>query len=336
MKKNAVLLINLGTPDDCNPKAVRRYLREFLNDPRVIDLPGIIRWTLVNVLIVPFRHKKTTTAYKKIWLDTGSPLLTFSQQMRKGLADRLGSDYHVELGMRYGNPSIEHAFEKIRDYESITVIPLFPQYSSAANGSATEKLLSYAAREWNIPDLRIISDFYNHAGFIRSVAETARKTINDTKDKFILFSYHGLPERHISKSGCRIQCNKLDTCPNVDYRNRFCYRAQCYATTRLVAAELGLDKDQYTVAFQSRLGRTPWIRPYTDLILPELIHKGIRDIAIISPSFVADCLETLEEIDIRTREQWLALGGTGFTYVPCLNNSETWISALEDMVRNNR
>lgn len=326
--KKAILLINLGTPDSCDAKSVKKYLREFLNDPRVVDLPKIIRWPLVNLRIIPSRYKNTLSLYEKIWTDEGSPLLNISTQIKEKLAEKLGDEYHVELGMRYGNPSIESAFEKIRNSESITVIPLFPQYSSAATGSAVDEFLSTFSSQWNIPGLSIKQDFYNDSGFIAAVTEVIKNNLADKMIDKLIFSYHGLPERHITKSNCRAACDHIHACPAVTTANRFCYRAQCYETSALVAESLGLSADDYVVSFQSRLGRTPWIKPYTDLLLPELIQQGVQNIAMVSPSFVADCLETLEEINIRLRKQWQEIGGKEFTFIPCVNGNEIFIDAL--------
>jgi ferrochelatase len=299
---------------------VRRYLKEFLNDPRVIDLPAWIRWPLVNLLVIPLRYKKSAAAYQKIWHKQGSPLLFYSLKCKEALAAALGDEYQVELGMRYGQPSIASALEKLKGASSIDVIPLFPQYSSAATGSAVEKFMQLFATQWNIPELRIKKDFYAHAGFISAYAELIKNNIQNKSIDYILFSYHGLPERHIIKS--TLQAN-----------NDFCYRTQCLSTTDLLVKHLGLPSNQYSTSFQSRLGRTPWIKPYTDLVLPELREKGIKNLAVVCPSFVADCLETVEEIDIRAREQWLALGGSSFTFIPCLNDSPAWVDAIASMVK---
>lgn len=335
MGKKGILLINLGTPDECSGKSVRRYLREFLLDKRVIDLPKIIRWPLVNFFIVPFRYKKTTAAYKQIWKISGSPLLIISRDMQQVLANVLSEDYQVELGMRYGHPSIQSALAKLSHCDSITVIPLFPQYSSAATGSAIEEVMSYFVRQWNIPEINIMRDFYKHPGFINAYSEVIQKNITHKKIDKIIFSYHGLPERHITKSYCKAECKRVHECPVVTDTNRFCYRAQCYATTQAIIKKLGLTDDQAIVAFQSRLGRTPWIKPYTDLLLPDLINQGVKNIAVVSPSFVADCLETLEEINIRMRKQWVELGGNEFTFVPCINDNHSWIQALAIMIELN-
>ncbi len=332
MTKQGILLINLGTPEQCDASSVRRYLREFLIDPRVIDLPLFMRWPLVNLGIVPFRYKKTLAAYQQIWTEQGSPLLVNSESIRDDLAVKLGAAYQVELAMRYGTPDIASAVARLQACESLMVIPLFPQYSSAANGSAIEKALLDISGKWNVPALRVRQDFYNDAGFIAAVAENIRVSLQDKTIDKIIFSYHGLPERHINKSDCVANCDRVHSCPPITDANRYCYRAQCYASSAAIADVLGLGADDYVVSFQSRLGRTPWIKPYTDLLLPELIADGVRDIAVVSPSFVADCLETLEEINIRTRKQWMALGGGEFVYIPCVNQSDVWIQSLADWV----
>ena len=332
--RKAVLLLNLGTPDHFDQQSVRRYLSEFLNDARVIDLPAWIRWPLVNLFIVPFRYKKTAHAYQQIWHEgQGSPLLIYSRDMQQALSKQLGENYQVELGMRYGNPSIETALNNLKPFDEITVIPLFPQYSSAATGSAMEKLLTSIIKDWNLPSLKIIHDFYNHPGYIAAFADKIKNTLHEQSVDLLIFSYHGLPERHIQKSHCRATCDKEHACPAISDHNLFCYRAQCYATTQLIAEALKLSPEQYAVSFQSRLGRTPWIKPYTDLLLPEWQRQGIKHIAMVSPSFTADCLETLEEINIRTRKQWIQLGGTQFTFIPCINAHELWINALAEIAR---
>lgn len=326
--KKGILLINLGTPDDCDSKSVYAYLKEFLNDPRVVDLPKIIRWLLVNCTILPFRVKKTTRAYRKIWLGAGSPLLIYGLELKQALAIKLGEGYQVELGMRYGNPNIQEVFHKFKGCTAVTVLPLFPQYSSAATGSAVESILKLVSTQWNIPSLTIKKDFYNDSGFIEAYAKNIQVAMRDKKFDLVLLSYHGLPERHIHKSNCRVHCNRLDACPEVSDGNAYCYRAQCYETSRLLAEKIGLMSNQYRVCFQSRLGHTPWIKPYTDVLLPALVRQGIKNIVVVCPSFVADCLETLEEVNIRLRKQWLDLGGEDFTFVPCLNADPLWVDVV--------
>lgn len=333
MTKNGVLLINLGTPDHKDPKSVRRYLKEFLSDPRVVDLPRVARFLLLQLLFLRKRHQKSAQAYQKIWTKQGSPLLVHSLEIKEALSQLLGNDYQVELGMRYGKPSIASALASLSQCRSLILLPLFPQYSAAATGSAIEMALDGIKQQWNIPQIKVINDFYQDTGFIAAYAELVLQYTKEKQPDFILFSYHGLPERHINKSICMAACDHVHACPVVTDDNHYCYRAQCYMTTDLIVKRLGLDKSQYQTSFQSRLGKTPWIKPYTDILLPELIKQGIKHLAVVSPSFVADCLETLEEINIRTREQWLALGGTEFTYIPCINNSPTFIQALANITR---
>jgi protoporphyrin/coproporphyrin ferrochelatase len=332
VNKTGILLINLGTPDSAKPRDVYRYLTEFLNDPRVIDVPALVRWILRNLVIVPFRHRKSAEAYQKVWTDEGSPLLVHSRKLQTALAVELGNDYHVELAMRYGNPTVNQALDTLKDCKKLTIIPLFPQYSSAASGSAMEKILQAISKQWNVPQLTLLRDFYDHPGFIEAYADIIRENIQHKQIDQLIFSYHGLPERHIDKSECQAKCNRLDACPTVDKTNHYCYRAQCYETSRLLAGALKLEPHQYTVAFQSRLGRTPWIKPYTDLLLPELIAQGKKNIAVVCPSFVADCLETLEEINMQAREQWAELGGNEFIFIPCINDHPLWVKALAGVV----
>jgi ferrochelatase len=334
MSKKGVLLINIGTPDYCDKKSVYRYLSEFLNDPRVIDLPAIIRWPLINLCIVPLRYKKTTEAYQKIMTGRESPLLTYSNEFKSALAQTLGVKYQVELAMRYGQPNIQSTLKKFSNVDELIVLPLFPQYSSAATGSAIEETMKHLAKQWNIPTLHIINHFYNEHHYINAYSEIIHDHIAHKNIDLLLFSYHGLPERHITKSACKAICDKQTACPTPTDNNLFCYRAQCYETSRLIAKALSLSNSQYEVSFQSRLGKTPWIKPYTDLLLPRLIQKGIKNIALAFPSFVADCLETLEEANIRLRAQWQQLGGHEFVFIPCLNNHPTWIKAAATIIQN--
>jgi ferrochelatase len=333
MIKTGVLLLNLGTPDSPDPRSVYRYLTEFLNDPRVIDLAAPARWILTNAIIVPFRHKQSAAAYQKIWTKVGSPLLVNSQKLADALSTQLGTDYQVALGMRYGNPNIEAALKQLTNCDKLVIVPLFPQYSSAATGSAIEKTLSIITKQWNIPSIEVKSDFYANAGFIAACVDVIQKKVTTSVFEHLVLSYHGLPERHIDKSHCQANCDRTHACPAIDTNNAYCYRAQCYATSTAIVKQLNLSSHQYSVAFQSRLGRTPWIKPYTDLLLPTLRQQGVKNIAIACPSFVSDCLETLEEVNIRAREQWASLGGSGFTFIPCINDNPIWVDALADMVR---
>lgn len=334
MPEKGILLINIGTPDNSSAISIYHYLKQFLSDPRVVDLNYIIRWFFVNFVILPWRSRKSANAYRKIWMKEGSPLLVHSNQLKAALALELGKDYQVEIGMRYGNPSIHAAYHKLRECKTLTVIPLFPQYTAAATGSAIANLLAVLNKEWDLPQQIFIKNaFYKNAEFISAYANIISHAMVGKKTDLLLFSYHGLPLRHLIKSGCQAACDNLKACFPLNQNNNNCYRAQCFETSRLLAEALELKSHQYKVCFQSRLGKTPWIKPYTDLLLPELFQQGIRNIAVACPSFVTDCLETLEEVNIRAREQWLALGGEEFIFVPCLNTHSAWVKALGNIVK---
>jgi len=331
-----VLLVNLGSPEAPTPRAVRRYLREFLGDPRVLDIPAVPRRLLLEGAILPTRPRASAAAYAKVWTPEGSPLLVYGRALRDALANRLGGAFVVELAMRYGTPAIPAAFDRLAkaDCRSIVVLPLFPQYSSAATGSAIEAVYRAAGKLWNTPPLDVIDSFYDDPGFIAALAAVAREVPDEHRPDHLLLSYHGLPERQIRKSDTTGSHCFASTgcCDAIGPANRFCYRAQCVATSRGLARALGVRDQDWTISFQSRLGRTPWIRPYTDEILPFLRNRGVRRLAVMCPSFVADCLETLEEIGIRGREQWLSLGGDELVLIPCLNAHPAWVEAVAGWV----
>ena len=332
-----VLLIQLGTPDSTEVSDVRRYLREFLSDPRVLDIAAPARALLLNGVILPFRPRRSAEQYEKIWTEDGSPLTIHTETLTDRLQETLGDSYRVAYGMRYQNPSLESAVARLveANCDRIIVVPLFPQYSSAATGSALEKALRIIGERWNVVNLATISDFFDHSGFVASVAEVARPHLDTFRPDHVIFSYHGLPEKQVKKSDptgewclARAEC-----CAQIVEANRFCYRAQCFATTRAVAAELGLEPGTYSTTFQSRLAGQKWIEPYTDVEVEELHESGVRRLAVLTPSFTADCLETLEEIGIRLREQWERTGGEDLLVVPCVNADPRWVSAVADMVR---
>ncbi len=331
-----VLLVNLGTPEAPHPAQVRRYLREFLGDPRVLDMPAPARWLLLNLVILPFRPRASAEAYAKIWTPRGSPLLTNGLDLRDEVARELGADYSVVLGMRYGRPSLRDAAEELSraDVARILALPLFPQYSEAATGSAVARLREELA-SLDAPPVEVLPPFYAEPRFVAAVAHVARPRLAAFRPDHVLFSYHGLPERQVRASdpGGSHCLARPDCCDAIGVANHRCYRAHCFATTRSVAAALGLAADRHSLAFQSRLGRTPWIRPYTDEALPELAARGVRRLAVICPSFVADCLETLEEIGMRARASWEALGGEAFELVPCVNADPVWARTLADWIR---
>lgn len=332
-----VLILQLGTPDSPETSDVRRYLREFLSDPRVLDMPALARTLLLNAVILPFRPKKSAHAYRQIWTEHGSPLVIHTQGLIDKVAAQLGDGFRIAMGMRYQNPSIETAIEALVNdgCERIVVFPLFPQYASASGGSAVARTFEFMESRWNIIDVSTIGAFYADPGYLRSVGQVSKPWLDDFQPDHVLFSYHGLPEQHIRKSDDSGNwCLTSDSCcDSINANNRFCYRAQCYATTRGLVSELGLEDDSYSTAFQSRLAGQKWIEPYTDHVLPELYGRGIRRLAVLTPSFASDCLETLEEIGIRGRKQWLDLGGTDMLLVPCVNDSDLWAERVAAMVR---
>ncbi|MFH1329377.1 MAG: ferrochelatase [Actinomycetota bacterium] len=332
-----VLLVQLGTPDSPSVPDVRRYLRGFLSDPRVLDMPAPARALLLNAVILPFRLRRSAEAYEKIWTAQGSPLLFHTGALTARVGELLGDGYRVTYGMRYRNPPLSTAIRELLDAgcTRLIVLPLFPQYASASTGSALDAVLDATRKRWNVPDLTTIGAFYDHPGFVRSVAGIARSALDEFRPDHVLFSYHGLPEKQIRKSDpTRNWCfQQPGCCDQIAEANRFCYRAQSFATTRALALELGLAEDTYSTTFQSRLGGQKWIEPYTDKELPELYDCGVRRLAVLTPSFTADCLETTEEIGIRGRGRWVELGGEDFLLVPCVNADPFWAAAVADMVR---
>jgi ferrochelatase len=332
-----VLLLQLGTPNSAAVGDVRRYLREFLSDPRVLDIPGPARLLLLNAVILPFRPRRSAEAYAKIWTEQGSPLVIHSETLVAELQELLGDGYRVTYGMRYQNPSIEAAVEQLMSEgcEHLVVLPLFPQYASAAGGSAIAKALDVIGGRWNVPRVTALGDFHDHPGFTRAAASIAAPLLDEFAPDHVLFSYHGLPEKQVRKSDRSDDwcLTANDCCAEMNDVNRFCYRAQCFATTRALAAELDLPPERYSTTFQSRLAGQKWIEPYTDKSLPGLHAAGVRRLAVLTPSFVADCLETLEEIGIRGRKQWMELGGEDLLLIPCVNADPAWAQAVAEMVR---
>lgn len=338
MEPRGILLINLGTPAAPHVPEVRRYLREFLSDPRVLDVPALVRAFLLWFVILPRRPAATARAYRAIWTERGSPLLVHGQDLAAALQAAAGAECRVDLAMRYGSPSIAAAVARFRaqGIHRIEVFPLFPQYSSAAWGSAVEKLFREAARLWDIPTLAVVPPYYEHPAFIKALASIAEPLLAAFRPDFVLLSYHGLPERHVRKSDAsgRHCLAALDCCGAIGRDNATCYRAHCCATSRALARRLALAPGTWEVAFQSRLLRDPWIRPYTDVRIRELARSGCRRVAVISPSFTADCLETLEEIGIRAREEFRAHGGEELMLVPSLNAEEIWVRAILEILEN--
>ncbi len=317
LNKIGVLLINLGTPDAPTVWSVGRYLNEFLSDPRVIELPFLLRAFLVKGVIVPTRSSKSAEAYASIWQKEGSPLLVNSKALESAIQAELGAEYLVVLGMRYGRPSIIDAIKKLyaANIYRLIIIPLFPQYASATSGSAIQQALRYIAKQKNILPFTVLNDFYIDEHYLSAQAAVIQPFMEQDYE-FLLLSYHGLPQRQLIN-------------PGVD-----CYRTRCITSAQKIAEKLKITSDRWRASFQSRLGKLEWIRPYTDEELISLREKGIKRILIACPSFVTDCLETLEEIGIRAKEQWLELGGEKLQLIPCLNVQPVWINSFSNMIKN--
>jgi ferrochelatase len=335
--KTGVLLLQLGTPDSPKVMDVRRYLSEFLNDPRVIDLPWLARKILVNGIIVPFRAPKSAKVYKELWeMSNGeSPLLTHTKRVLELLRERFKNDQvTIEMAMRYQNPSMDVVLERMRkaNYDRIVILPLFPQYASASSGSAIEKAMNIIRKWWVIPDVQVISQFWGHEGYIDSVVDRASAFDFQAYDH-ILFSYHGLPERQVDKvyEGSDL-CGDQPCETEVNEKNKFCYKATAYGTTRLIAEKLGLDESDYTVCFQSRLDKK-WLTPFSDKVVEEWAKKGAKKLLVFSPAFVADCLETLIEIGDEYQEIFEEFGGEKVQLVPSSNDHPRFLDCLEDLIR---
>ncbi len=341
MKKKAtkgILLVQLGTPNSPSTKDVRKYLTEFLMDGRVIDIPYFNRTLLVKGIIAPTRAPKSAKVYETIWdKETGSPLMYYSLLQKEALQEKLGEDYHVELAMRYQNPSIESALANMEGMllDSIRVIPLFPQYASATSGSVIDRVMELIRKWQYFPEISFVNSFCEDELMTEVFAEHALRHNLEEYDHY-LFSYHGLPVRQLGKvdptrqlkcpeNGCE-QC-KIET-------NSFCYVSQCYATTRAIVKKLNLKEGSYSICFQSRLGKEPWIQPYTSSTLEHLAEEGKKKLLVFSPAFVADCIETLDEIMVEYADEFKAMGGEKVQLVESLNDDPKWIEALRRLAVN--
>ncbi len=337
MGKTGVLLVNLGTPDSPATADVRKYLVEFLNDKRVIDIPALQRKLLVNFVIAPTRAPKSAAQYKEIWTKEGSPLLIYSEKLRSKLQKHMGSEYVVELAMRYQKPSLKNAIDKLASnsaVEKLIVVPLYPHYASSSTGSTIEKVMELLKEKEVIPHTTIVGPFFNNQGYIDAFAKIILKQFTIAEYDHFLFSYHGLPERHIMKGSaqCGMNCKLGDCCNTLTTTNYHCYRAECFETTRLLVKALNLKEGSYTSTFQSRLGRDPWIKPYTDKVIEELAKKDVKKILAFSPAFVADCLETLYEIRFEYNRLFQEHGGTHLHLAESLNDKDEWVKALSTII----
>ncbi|WGD35687.1 ferrochelatase [Olleya sp. YS] len=336
--KKGVLLVNLGSPDSPEPKDVKKYLGEFLMDPRVIDVPFWARTLLVKGIILNTRPKQSAEAYKKIWWEEGSPLIILSEQLQDKVQEKV--DYPVALAMRYGSMTIKKGLQELVDkgVEEVFLIPLYPQFAMAT--TETILVLAEEVRQEHFPNLNIESlpAFYNNPEYIKALSESIKKSLAGKTYEHLLFSYHGVPERHIRKSDitnshCK-PSDKIDCvcCKTPSIAHEFCYKHQCKEVTRLVAEYLNLEDNTYSTSFQSRLGFDPWLQPYTDRTIERLGKSGIKNMAIVTPAFVSDCLETLEEIAMEGEEIFHEVGGKEFTTIPCLNTDDNWVAFLANRI----
>ena len=330
-----VLLVNLGSPDTPNPKDVRRYLDEFLMDERVIDTNVILRNILVRGIILNTRPKKSAEAYQKIWWDEGSPLIVLSERFHKKVVDK--ADIPVALGMRYGSMSIKEGYQKLADQgvTEVLLVPLYPHYAMSSFETVEVKAKQVQKKFFPEMTTEVLPAFYNKPDYIKVMADNIRKNIEGFENDHILFSYHGIPERHILKSDTTGSHCKLDgSCCNTPSKaHATCYRHQCFETTKEIVKELGLKEGTYSNSFQSRLGRDPWLKPYTDFEFERLPQEeGKKKLAVITPAFVSDCLETLEEIAMEGEEQFKEGGGESYKHIPCLNDNDDWVAVMVDWI----
>ncbi|MBG91337.1 MAG: ferrochelatase [Actinobacteria bacterium] len=329
----AILLINLGTPDGCDISSVRRYLAEFLMDKHVIDVPYLLRWIIVWLFILPFRPKRSANAYQRIWTEQGSPLMIISQEVQNQLATKTSEP--VYLAMRYGRPSIRSILSQIHkqhpSLECIKVLPLYPHYALASTQSVIEKTKKEAQTLSISTPIKFRSSFYNDPLYIKALSLSIKRALKPGVD-YLLFSYHGIPIRHLGKvDPTSRHCGTKECCERASIAHATCYKHQVKVTTQLVIEQLGLSANQYGISFQSRLGKDPWIPPFTDELIPQLAKKGVRHLAVVCPAFVSDCLETIEEIGMEARDLFLENGGTEFSLIDCLNSDSDWIDALQSM-----
>ncbi len=331
--KTGVLLINLGTPDSPKVSDVRSYLSQFLNDPRVIDLPWLARKLLVNFIIVPFRAKKSAEEYKKVFNQKGSPLLYHTRSISEKVQSILGEAYGVHMAMRYKNPSIASVLAEMQalHYDKIIILPLFPQYASSTNGSAIEEVMRIVSKWWVIPNIEFISHFYTDETYIDLVSQRAQ-TFDFSAYDHILFSFHGLPIRHIDKVFKERPASLEERNGDLNPKNSYSYETACKETTKQVALKLGLKEEEYSICYQSRLGKE-WLLPYADKKIEELGKEGKKKLLVFSPAFVADCLETLVEIGEGYEELFQSFGGESLELVPSLNDGDDWAKCISNYIK---
>ncbi|MBT8218904.1 MAG: ferrochelatase [Bacteroidia bacterium] len=333
--KKGVLLINLGTPDAPTRGAVYRYLKQFLTDWRVIDFPWIPRQLLVRGIIAPFRSGSSAKLYQRLWTQDGSPIKIYGYKVKEKVQVALGQDYVVELGMRYQNPSIVSALNRLLEarVKEIIVFPMFAQYASATTGSVHDEVMRLLRNVQTIPSIRMISSYHDHPMMLNVFVDNARQFDLNSYDH-ILFSFHGIPESQLRKGDTCGHClQSPDCCQQLSDRNQLCYSAQCHSTAFKIADKLGLDESRFTVCFQSRLGPTAWVKPYTIDTIRHQREKGAKRLLVFSPAFVADCLETIIEIGYEYQEEFEQMGGENIDLVPSLNDHPGWIDCITDIVK---
>lgn len=330
-----LILVNLGTPEEPTPKAVNKFLKEFLSDPRVVD-SAIVRNLILKPIVIPKRSKKSAEAYESIWMEEGSPLMVYSKKLLEKVRYNLAGEYLVELAMRYGEPSIEGAFESFKGMEvdEIFVLPLYPQSTLSTTQSVIDKVREVVKKQEVEAPVKFLPNFYRHDEFILPFAQLTKEALEKDEYEHLIFSFHGVPQSHISqvrsnKSVCMMREN---CCDEITSENRFCYRAQCFDTARKIASRLNLSSENYSVTFQSRLGRAKWTEPYFKNTLEDIAYLDLKKVLVICPSFVADCLESLEEIAISYKEEFQELGGEVLDVVPCLNDNDLWAEGIPELI----
>lgn len=333
MNNKAIILINIGTPDKPEVSSVRKYLSEFLNDPRVIDLPWLARKLLVNLIIVPFRAPSSTKLYKQLWDEKGSPLLYLSKSLEEKLSNSLGTGFDVFTAMRYGNPNLKAILEEVRygSYDEIILFPMFPQYASSTTGSLLDFALKQISDWYIIPKVSYIDQYYDKPAFVNAFQSRIKES-NYKDYEHIVFSYHGLPISQVNKCHPQIDESKCNCKIKIPEHGKYCYKATCYETTRLLVNKLDITEKDYSIGFQSRLTKK-WLKPFTDNVIEEKAKAGIKKLLIVAPAFVTDCLETFVELEIEYAELFYKNGGKELKLVHSLNDSDVWVNAIKEIIK---
>ncbi len=333
MPEKAIILVNVGTPDSPEVKDVRRYLFEFLNDKRVIDLPFLLRKFLVNVIIVPFRAPKSAKLYQQLWTDKGSPIISYTENLREKLQQKLGKSADVYMAMRYQNPSMPNIFAEVakKNYNEVQVVPLYPHYAESTTGTTVVFAEKLAKKIKGFPRLTSVDQFYNHPAYLEAFVENAKAYDHTQYDK-VLFSYHGLPMRQVQKAHPDVPCSSCTCETSLPDHGKKCYRATCYDTTRLLVEKMNIPEEKTATSFQSRLSNN-WMEPFSDRVIQNWAEEGVKKVLVFAPAFVTDCLETILEIGDEYLEIFKEHGGEELTLVPALNDSDVWVDALLKIIK---